>query len=277
MSLYTLVLRIATAVALCGALVVPTSTSFAAPDSVYLEDLTWPELKQRIQNGATTIILPVGGTEQNGSALALGKHNVRVRLLAEKIAFKLGNALVAPVVAYVPEGGLAPPTAHMRFPGTITMPEATFESMLEYAARSFKLHGFHDIVLLGDHGGYQVSLKAVAERLNREWADSAVRVHALPEYYRASQDEYARTLERRGYQSKEIGIHAGLADSSLMLALDPRLVRPEQFAAAAQAGSRAGVSGDPRRASAELGQMGVDAIVAASVTAIRQAVARAPK
>ncbi len=72
--------------------------------SIFLEDLTWTELRDEIGAGKTTIIIPIGGTEQNGPAMALGKHNRRVKLLSERIAVALGNALVAPVIAYVPEG-----------------------------------------------------------------------------------------------------------------------------------------------------------------------------
>src|ERR1700727_3006537 len=122
--------------------------------SIFLEDLTWTELRDEIGTGKTTIIIPIGGTEQNGPAMALGKHNRRVRLLCARIALSLGDALVAPVIAYVPEGSLSPPSAHLRFPGTIGVPEAAFETILEYAARRFKLHGLKDIVFLGDHGGY---------------------------------------------------------------------------------------------------------------------------
>ena len=111
------------------------SRAWAQPaDTVYLEELTWTELRDLIRSGKTTIIVPIGGTEQNGPHMALGKHNRRVQLLSEKIARSLGDALVAPVIAYVPEGAISPPTAHMRFPGTITIPEETFEKVLEYAA-----------------------------------------------------------------------------------------------------------------------------------------------
>ena len=103
------------------------------PRTVLLEALTWPELRERIAHGATTVIVPVGGTEQNGPHMVLGKHNVRVRYLAERVATELGNAIVAPVVAYVPEGGVDPPTAHMRFPGTITVPSKVFEATPESA------------------------------------------------------------------------------------------------------------------------------------------------
>jgi len=244
------------------------------PDTVFLEDLTWTELKEQVHAGKTVIIVPIGGTEQNGPAMALGKHNVRVRALAEKIAQALGNALVAPVIAYVPEGGLNPPTAHMRFPGTITIPDDAFEKTLEYAARSFKLHGFRDIVFLGDHGGYQKDIKVVAQRLNREWATTAVRAHAIEEYYRASETSYAQALKDRGYRDNEIGTHAGLADTSLVLAVDPRLVRTNRLSSDTNLDRAHGVYGDPHRASAELGQLGINAIVTQTVEAIKKAVAR---
>ncbi|MGC1884928.1 MAG: creatininase family protein [Stellaceae bacterium] len=236
-----------------------------AAESVFLEELTWTELRDQIHAGKTMVIVPIGGTEQNGAHMALGKHNFRVRILSEKIARTLGNALVAPVIAYVPEGALAPPTGHMRFPGTITVPEDAFDKILEYAARSFKLAGFRDIVFLGDHGSYQKDEKTVADRLNKEWATQAVRVHGVEEYYRASESEFGRLLASKGYREEEVGTHAGLADTSLTLAVDPHLVRTDRL----QPGD--GANGDPRRSSAELGQLGVDLIVTRTVDAIRKA------
>ena len=244
------------------------------PSGVLLADFTWPELGQRIRSGATTILVPVGGTEQNGPHMVLGKHNRRVLVLSERIAVALGNALVAPVIAYVPEGRVEPATSHMRFPGTITIPEAAFEQVLEYAARSFKLHGFRDIVLLGDHGGYRKSLQALASRMNREWAATPVRVHAIDEYYAVTQTRYAQALRNRGVSDAEIGTHAGLADTSLALAIDPTLVRTDLLRSGAAIGATEGAYGDPRRSSAQLGQLGIDAIVPATVAAIRTAVAR---
>ena len=128
--------------------------------------------------------------------------------------------------------------------------------------------------LIGDRGDYQKSLTAVAVRLNREWAASPARAHAIAEYYRASTTAYAKTLRDRSYRDDEIGAHAGLADTSLAWAIDPALVRRDKLASAAAGGSAEGVTGDPRRSSAELGQLGVEAIVAATVDAIRRATAR---
>ena len=242
----------------------------APPASPHIEDMTWTELRDRIEGGATTILVPIGGTEQNGPHMVLGKHNVRVRALAARIAQRLGNAVVAPVIAYVPEGAIAPPTAHMRFTGTISISEATFEAVLESTARSLRQHGFRDVVFLGDHGGYQTSEERVATRLNREWATQAsCRVHALVDYYRVTQTAYVDALKARGFGLDEIGTHAGLADTALALAIDATLVRQEALANGPKPGARDGVYGDPRRATAELGQAGVDAIIETSVARIR--------
>jgi creatinine amidohydrolase len=244
------------------------------PATVFLEELTWTELRSEIQAGKTTIIVPIGGTEQNGPYMALGKHNTRVKVLSERIARALGNALVAPVIAYVPEGSVSPPTAHMRFPGTITVPDETFQRLLESAGRSFRLHGFRDIVYIGDHGGYQKDLRIAAEHLNREWSAAATRAHAIGEYYQGVEGSYTRLLKDRGYRDDEIGTHAGLADTSLTLALAPAMVRTGRLAAGDKRGAADGVYGDPRRATADLGQLGADAIVAQTTEAIRKATAR---
>src|SRR5437762_11555022 len=170
----------------CLVLTWVSGTSGQAPDTVFLEDLTWTERRDLIRSGKTTIILPTGGTEQNGPHMALGKHNARVKALSERVARALGNALVAPVLAYVPEGRLDPATGHMRFPGSITVPDDAFQRVLDSAARSFKLHGFRDVVFLGDHGSTQAGQTAVAGRLNREWKTTPARAHAIGEDYRAA-------------------------------------------------------------------------------------------
>ena len=246
--------------------------AYSAGESVFIEELTWTEVRDAIAAGRTTIIVPVGGTEQSGPHMALGKHNVRAHVLAGRIAAELGNALVAPVVAYVPEGPVDATSGHIKYPGTITVPPDAFKSLLEGAARSFRRAGFRDVVLIGDHGGYQTELAAVAARLNREWAATPVRAHFIAEYYRAGVEPYAQALRGKGLTDAQIGLHAGAADTSLMLAVDPRLVRADRLAAAPAAGD--GTSGDARPSTAALGQLGVELIVSRSVNAIRRAVVR---
>ncbi len=253
-------------------LLVATQTAFAqTPKTVFLEDLTWTELRYQVQAGKTTILIPIGGTEQSGPDVALGKHNVRVKVLSQRIAAGLGNALVAPVIAYVPEGGYAPPTSHMRFPGTITIPDDVFEKTLESAANSFKVHGFTNIVFLGDHGSYQNDIKRAVVQLNKSWSGSMVRAFVPPEYYDASSDGYAQILRQRGYRDDEIGTHAGLADTSLLLAVAPQMVRQDRLRNGPKPGSAEGVyGGDPRRSTAELGRLGTDAIVSRTINAVRK-------
>lgn len=255
-------LRRAVRAALAPALIAAACGAAATP----LEALTSTELRDRIAAGATTVLVPIGGTEQNGAHMVLGKHNVRVRVLADRIAQKLGDTIVAPVIAYVPEGAINPPTAHMRWSGTISIGEAVFEAVLLDAARSLRQHGMRTVVLLGDHGGYRASLERVAKRLNREWRGSA-RVLPLPEYYRAAQKDMAAMLRSTGHTDAEIGRHAGLADTSLAMAADGGLVRAAALAAPPASGS--GVDGDPRRARADLGERGLELIVEVAVEAIR--------
>ena len=104
--------------------------------------MTWTEVRDAIAAGRTTIIVPVGGTEQSGPHMALGKHNVRAQVLAGRIAAQLGNALVAPVVAYVPEGSIEPPTGHMRFPGTISVPRDAFRACSKARRAAFAAPAF---------------------------------------------------------------------------------------------------------------------------------------
>lgn len=232
-----------------------------------LEAMTSVELRERIAHGATTVIVPIGGTEQNGAHMLLGKHNVRAHVLADRIADALGNAIVAPTVAYVPEGSIHPPAAHMKYTGTISVPDAVFEGLLEATARSFKQHGFRDVVFLGDHGGYQADLTQVADRLNREWAtDPACRAHAPLAYYRVTQTAYVAELKKHGVSDAELGSHAGLADTALALAIDPTLVRTDKLAGPYPAG----VTGNPKRATAELGELGTRLVVETTVAAIRK-------
>ena len=240
-------------------------------NSVYLEELTTQEVSATLKAGKTTVLIPIGGTEQNGPHMAIGKHNVRAKALAGKIAVSLGNALVAPVLSYTPEGNIDPPTEHMGFAGTISISEDTFKNILLGTARSFKKHGFTDIVLLGDSGNYQKALAAVAAQFNREVAKTSVRLHYVADYYRSTQGAYIDALKAKGLTSNEIGTHAGSADTSLLMAIDPSMVRPDRFAEAARGGWAAGTLGDPRASNAANGQLGVDAVVKIAGDAIKKA------
>jgi creatinine amidohydrolase/Fe(II)-dependent formamide hydrolase-like protein len=231
----------------------PTSAqapSTPQPGSVFLEDLTWIEVRDAIAAGKTTIIIPTGGTEQNGPHMVLGKHNVLVRHKAGEIATQLGNALVAPVVAYVPEGDVSPPTGHMRFAGTITTPQDVFMKVLEYAARSFRQHGFTDIALVGDSGGNQEGQRLVAEALNKEWAATSARVHHVTAYYPGRGDDW---VVSQGVSKEDVGTHAGTHDTSSLMYLNPSMLRVDRLQPG-KTGDGQGHVGNPARATALFGK-----------------------
>src|SRR5436190_23432536 len=146
-----------------------------AVDSVFIEELTWMEIRDAMKAGKTTVIIPTGGVEQNGPYLATGKHNYVLRATTEAIARKLGNTLVAPIVPFVPEGDIEPPTEHMKYPGSISLTEDTYERLLIDLCASFRTHGFAHIVLIGDSGGNQKGMKEVADKLNAKWSGSKAR------------------------------------------------------------------------------------------------------
>lgn len=199
----------------------------APSDSLWIEELTYMEVRDLIREGHTTAIIPTGGVEQNGPFLATGKHNVILRSLCPAIAAELGNALCAPIVPFVPEGNIDPPSGAMHFPGSISVRDETFHALLDDIASSLKQNGFRDIVLLGDSGGNQSGMAAVAEELNKRWADSHARAHFLGEFYTPG---WEVTMQ---YSEEELGIketkndghHDDIWVTAIMMVTDPASVR----------------------------------------------------
>ena len=224
--------------------------SLPQSDGVFLEELTWVEARDAIAAGKTTIIIPTGGTEQNGPHMVLGKHNYLVKYKAGEIAKRLGNALVAPVVAYVPEGDVDPPTGHMRFAGTITTPQDVFAKVLEYAARSVKQHGFLDVALVGDSGGNQEAQRIVAEALNKEWSSARARIHHITAYYPGRGDDW---VVSQGISAEDVGTHAGTHDTSSLMYLNPSMLRFDKMSQG-RTGDGQGHTGNPAKATALFGR-----------------------
>src|SRR5688500_15439718 len=127
-----------------------TMTAAKPPDTVFIEELTWAEVRDLVAGGTTNVIIGTAGTEQKGPHMVDGEHKFIMEHTADKIARGLGKTLVAPVITYVPEGSWDPPSGHMRYPGTITLPEDRFVELLVNAGRSLKAGGFKNIYFLGD-------------------------------------------------------------------------------------------------------------------------------
>jgi creatinine amidohydrolase/Fe(II)-dependent formamide hydrolase-like protein len=198
-----------------------------ALDTVFIEEMTWLEVRDALKAGKTTVIVATGGVEQNGPYLATGKHNYVNRATCNAIARKLGDALCAPNVPFVPEGRIDPPSSHMMYPGTISVTEETFRALLTDIASSLKAHGFENIVLIGDSGGNQNGMKATAANLTTKWAGSKTRIHFVPEYY--DYPAAAKWAEATlGWKQVDEGHHDDPVISTIMMTVDPETVRIEQ-------------------------------------------------
>jgi creatinine amidohydrolase/Fe(II)-dependent formamide hydrolase-like protein len=244
------------------------------PDTVFLEELTWDELALLIKNGKTTAIIPTAGTEQKGPHMVIGEHKYAVTYTSDRIARALGNAIVAPVVTYVPEGSYAPPSGHMTKAGSITLPEERFQNLLELIARSLRGSGFTDIVLIGDSGGNQSGMRVVATKLNAEWKGTGVRLHFIGDYYtKAQADQRKWLVDSAGIAANTIGSHAGIMDTSELMYIDATMLRPDKFAPGTPA---SGVSGDPTKSSKEIGKRLLEIKVADALAQIHASLAAPP-
>ena len=250
----------------------PAGTPSQAPDTVFIDELTWEETRDALKAGKRTAIVPIGGTEKNGYHMVLGKHNVIVTHAANLLARRLKNALVAPTIQYVPEGD--PDRAA---PGVISLPSPAYDMLLDAAARSLQAHGFTEIVFIGDSGGNQQGMRNVADKLNAEWQDRGANVFALTDYYERGREHYRAWMEAAfGYDDTIVGSHAGISDTSQMLHVKPAGIRKNQLKPWGGPAD-SGVSGDPAKATAEIGRMGIEFKVNAAIAQLRslRAAARA--
>src|SRR5688500_14350350 len=130
-----------------------TPNPLPAANTVWIEEMTWMDVRDALKAGKTTAIVSTGGIEPNGPWLVLGKHNYVLRTNCDVIARKLGNALCAPIIPLVPEGRIDPPSGHLRSPGTISLRDETFQAVLTDIAHSLKMHGFQHLIFIAASGG----------------------------------------------------------------------------------------------------------------------------
>ena len=251
---------------------IDTPNPLKTPDTVWLEEMTWMDVRDALKAGKRTIIVPTGGIEPNGPWLALGKHNYILRVNCDAIARRLGDALCAPVIPLVPEGGIEPKSGHMTTVGTISLREDTFQAMLTDVVDSFKAHGFQNIVLIGDSGGNTRGMQAVAERLNAEWQGTPLVIHAREYYDYASVLRYLNELGVMKENQPRDGLHDDPAITLNMMVADPASVRWEQRVRANRA-TIDGVSIADREKALATGRRIVEMRANVTVNAIRKAIA----
>lgn len=183
------------------------------PSSIYLEELSWSEVKEAMEDGYLTVVFSVGSVEQHGPALPLGTDALIGDQFALEVAHRLPKALVGPTVR------LGNAKHHMSFPGTITMRVETLKAVVSDYCRSLASHGFKNLVILVTHGGNRKSCREAVEELRAETPSCKIFL-----------------LDRMGkYSSKELfgdesdpydtGAHGGVSTVAAVVAVRPDLYK----------------------------------------------------
>jgi creatinine amidohydrolase/Fe(II)-dependent formamide hydrolase-like protein len=235
-----------------------------------MEEMTWMDVRDALAAGKTTVIIPTGGMEPNGPWLVTGKHNYVLQANCDAIARKLGNALCAPIVKFVPEGNIERKTSHMASPGTISMREETYRAILTDIAHSLKQHGFKTIIYIGDSGGNQPGQRYVADSLNKLWNADPMVLH-IQDYY-----TYNKVGEHMGKKIVEDSAGDGLHDDPIitlnMFATDPKSIRYEERVKANKATIN-GFSVADRKKNAELAKEIIEFRTQYTIDAIKKSIA----
>jgi creatinine amidohydrolase/Fe(II)-dependent formamide hydrolase-like protein len=241
--------------------------------TVWIEEMTWMDVRDALAAGMTTVIIPTGGMEPNGPWLVTGKHNYVLDINCEAIARKLGNALCAPIIKLVPEGNIEPPSSHMRSPGTISLRQETYRAMLTDVAHSLKMHGFKNIIFIGDSGGNQAGQAAVAAALTEQWKGNPVIAH-IDEYYNAPEGtpNVLRGLGVVKDGMPDDGLHDSPGITLNMLLSDPNSIRWYERVQAGKATIN-GVDLSNLSQSLEWARQIVDARATRTVDVIRRSIA----
>jgi creatinine amidohydrolase/Fe(II)-dependent formamide hydrolase-like protein len=248
------------------AMLVTALPAYGQVQSVWIEDLTWPEVRDAIARGKTTAIIYAGSSEQNGPHMVIGKHNFIAHVLAQRIAEELGDALVYPTLPYAIAGNAIARTGHMRFPGTVSLPPEVFFGAVRAVGQSALTAGFKLVAMMGDHGGGQDELGRAAKELDAQSRSQGARVLYVGDLYTKSEAQFREMLAARGLPANEE--HAGIPDTSELLYLETpgRWIRKGQIASANETN---GVRGSPAFASPELGRIYLNLKVENAVKQIR--------
>lgn len=253
-----------------GAFVLPHSTtSQVQRRPVLIEDMTWPEVREAIARGRTAAIIYAGSTEQNGPHMALGKHNFIAHYVAQRIAEELGDALVYPTLPFAPAGDPLAKTGHMRFPGTVSLSQPVFETVVREIALSAIAAGFRQVYIMGDHGGGQDQLRSAADSLDAAWRAKGIRVRYVPDLYFKEKEQMRAYLAERHIP---FDAHAGTDDTSEIMFIDAgdRWIRRAKLAPSdSTQQATTGVDGDPTKATPEMGRVFIGYKVSNAVSQIR--------
>ena len=227
-----------------------------------LEEMTWPEIKQNMEQGVDTVIICAASIEQHGPALPENSDTVLGYAGAADLAKRLGNALAAPVI----RPGLS--AHHMCFSGSVTLRPEVFEMVVEDYVQSYIHHGFKKIILISSHGGNFRAIEAIADRLCEKYPKTCIVTGCSLDELDASLAEMEKA---EGLKEGVCGGHACDWETSVMMHIDESFVRREClqtgyvgpltgelltrfFEEGVESVSPIGVMGDPVNADAERGK-----------------------
>lgn len=184
-------------------------------EKIRLEDLSSTEVNQAIENGIDTILIIIGSIEQHGSHLPLSTDSLIAEEIGLEIVKKLGNALLAPIIKV----GVS--EYHMDFAGTISIREETLSDILIDYCKCLIKHGFKNIVMLSTHSGNCRAIDNTVHRLKCETNKAKFIGFAdLMGYF----DPLFKAAAHFGLSPFVAGTHAGEAETSMILAINPELV-----------------------------------------------------
>jgi creatinine amidohydrolase len=250
-----------------------------------MERMTSKEISLKVAAGYRTAIVPLGSIEAHGDHLPIGTDSMVSCHIAQMVARRLGQTLVAPTVHL----GYAPRTL---FPGTISIPVPTLLSVLKSYCEALRRDGFEVVVFLPMHAESFQTLTLFAPDLATNF----------PELTIIPSTDVSSLIERRnriaveyGISPEEAGWHAGAAETSEMLVIDAALVHmdelrrgylgpsgfgrvlPETLVKGWAVLDARGVMGDAQKSSAEFGERILEVIAEEQAALIRSIRARYPR
>ena len=197
-------------------------------DTVWIEEMTWMEVRDSLKAGKTTVIIGSGGLEKNGPYAPTGKHNYVLRATTDAIARKLGVALIAPIVTMEP----GDPNREDITPGSVFITQDTFKNILTDMSTSLKTMGFKNILMIADSGGNVQGMKEVTSSLNSRWQGDPASVYYISEYYEQDKWSYDYLQKIGVHQQPDVksatrwDIHDDYHYESLIAVVEPHLIRP---------------------------------------------------
>ena len=222
--------------------------------TVRWEALTWEEIAGLRRKGVETCLLPIGATEQHGPQLAVGMDSANAEFLCHHVSAQT-CVPVLPAIRYGCSLGHS-----RRWPGTISLQPNTLTETVTQIYDWIYGYGFRRLFLVNGHVTNAAPLRCALELIRSRYDDALVRLVNVAEISPRVRAEFFADAE---------DWHANAAETSLMLALAPELVRPNKIKQADDADrtanlvfthpvnrtSRNGVTGFPSRATKRLGEV----------------------